>query len=274
MSQELSRVFEDARFGLVRVVMRDGEPWFVAMDVAKALGYVNSRDAVQTHCKYAELLKSSDSLLLTDSPRGITIIPEADVYALIFRSNMPRAEEFRDWVFKEVLPSIRKTGSYGSAPVLPQDYPSALRALAAEYEARQKAELVLTQTQEVLTQTQVALVAAEESAHEAKAALGYAGDWLQVKGLPWVGEFFDVRNNAIWGMLGKAASSLCKMKNIKWDEVYDPTYNTVRRYPRYLLDVLYGFCGLLRKANDDEFKMLCKYSRTPKAILNLRKHLK
>ena len=57
----------------------DGEPWFVASDVCDALGYANSRDAVQKHCKYPKILKSSESRLLEIPRRGITIIPESDV---------------------------------------------------------------------------------------------------------------------------------------------------------------------------------------------------
>ncbi len=92
--------------------MRDGEPWFVASDVATALGYAKPQNAIAQHCKYAELFNCPESRQLTSSPRGVTIIPEDDVYSLIFRSNLPKAEEFRRWVYEEVLPSIRKTGSY------------------------------------------------------------------------------------------------------------------------------------------------------------------
>ena len=59
-----------------------------------------------------KILKGSESLHLTKSPRGINVIPESDVYRLITRSKMPWAEEFSDWVFEEVLPSIRKHGVY------------------------------------------------------------------------------------------------------------------------------------------------------------------
>lgn len=104
--------FTHAEFGVVRVVIRNGKPWFVANDVATALGYAVPKDAVAAHCKYAEILKGGESAPLTSSPRGIAVIPESDVYRLIMRSNLPSAEDFRDWVCEEVLPTIRKTGSY------------------------------------------------------------------------------------------------------------------------------------------------------------------
>lgn len=105
-------IFENENFGKVRWIMRDGEPWFVALDIAENLGYTNPSRSIQDHCNYAELFKSTESVGLDIPARGLLIIPESDVYALIFRSNLPKAIEFRKWVCEEVLPSIRKTGKY------------------------------------------------------------------------------------------------------------------------------------------------------------------
>lgn len=81
-------------------------------DVCDVLGYSRSRDAVRQHCKHAELLKGGDLPLLTESPYGITIIPESDLYRRIMRSNMFGAEMFQAWVTEEVLPEIGKDGGY------------------------------------------------------------------------------------------------------------------------------------------------------------------
>jgi len=89
-----------------------GEPWFVAKDVAEKLGYVGTAKAIRTHCKYAKLFKGDKSSTLTDSPFGIVIIPEADLYRLIIKSKLPAAEQFEAWVMEEVLPAIRKHGGY------------------------------------------------------------------------------------------------------------------------------------------------------------------
>lgn len=133
MANELS-IFSNVEFGSIRVVLKGSEPWFVANDVASALGYAVPKKAVIDHCKYAEIFKGTDSVPLTDSPRGISIIPESDVYRLIMRSNLPNAERFQDWVVEEVLPSIRKTGNYSMAPAsAPGVRP--LRDIAAIYEA-------------------------------------------------------------------------------------------------------------------------------------------
>ncbi len=84
-------------------------------DVAEVLGYANSSRSIQDHCKAAQILKSTDSVVLEIPPRGLQIIPERDVYRLVMRSKLPAAEQFEEWVVSEVLPQIRKTGSYGVA---------------------------------------------------------------------------------------------------------------------------------------------------------------
>lgn len=130
MNNDLS-IFSNEEFGSVRVIVQDGKPWFIASDVAKALGYERPNDAVNTHCKKVNKFSYGDS------PRGAqpyNIIPESDVYRLIMRSNLPNAERFQDWVVEEVLPSIRKTGNYSMAPAsAPGVRP--LRDIAAIYEA-------------------------------------------------------------------------------------------------------------------------------------------
>lgn len=101
--------FMSEEFGEIRTVIINGEPWFVANDVAKALGYINPSDATKKHCKRAEMQWGSDSL---GRPTEFKVIPEGDLYRLIAKSQLPKAEEFESWIFDEVLPSIRKTGGY------------------------------------------------------------------------------------------------------------------------------------------------------------------
>lgn len=124
------KIFESEQFGKIRTVMRDGEPWFVGRDVAEALGYSNTKDAINTHVQEddrALLLRSEiatfeNHILKSVLPatyvraeipnRGLTIINESGIYALIFGSRLPKAQEFKHWVTSEVLPSIRKHGAY------------------------------------------------------------------------------------------------------------------------------------------------------------------
>jgi prophage antirepressor-like protein len=101
----------------VRTVLVDGEPWFVASDVTAILGYANGRDAVS---RLPERMKGVGE---SDTPGGrqrVTIISEPGVYRLVMRSNLMAAEQFQDWLAEEVVPSIRRTGSYG-APAAPRE---------------------------------------------------------------------------------------------------------------------------------------------------------
>ncbi len=120
--------FSHNAFGKLRTLVKNGEPWFIASDVAYLLGYSNTRKAIKDHCKAPSLLKSNESLPLEIPSRGLTIISERDVYRLIFRSKLPEAEQFEDWVVEEVLPSIRKTGGYLLAH--PEDTPEQIEARA------------------------------------------------------------------------------------------------------------------------------------------------
>lgn len=105
----------------IRVVVLDGQPMFSARDVAVALAYADPSQAYQLHCKSLKKLNSVECTELNwvnPHPRGEYVMPESDVYRLIVKSNKPEAERFERWVFEEVLPSIRKTGSY-SLPTAP-----------------------------------------------------------------------------------------------------------------------------------------------------------
>lgn len=93
----------------IRTIEKDGEVWFIAKDVAETLGYSNVSDAIMRHCKGV----AKHDIPTTSGIQSMNIIPERDVYRLIMKSTLPSAEKFEEWVVAEVLPSIRKTGSYG-----------------------------------------------------------------------------------------------------------------------------------------------------------------
>lgn len=103
------KIFENSEFGAVRVVDVNGEPWFVARDVASALGYVDTTQAIRMHCEKA---KDYRGVEMTATATPMKIIPEEDVYALIFGSRLESAKQFRRWICDEVLPAIRKHGGY------------------------------------------------------------------------------------------------------------------------------------------------------------------
>ena len=110
-------IFESPEFGSIRTVEEDGKVLFCAKDVVAALGYKNTRDAINRHCKG---VVKRDGVSRTTNQHGVTteqavemaFIPEGDVYRLAAKSELPGAERFESWIFDEVIPSIRRTGGY------------------------------------------------------------------------------------------------------------------------------------------------------------------
>lgn len=102
------QIFNSEEFGEIRTIEINGKPYLVAIDVATALGYQNPRDAISRHCK---------GVVKHDTPTSsgaqqMSYINEGDMYRLIMKSKLPSAEKFESWVMDDVLPQIRKTGSY------------------------------------------------------------------------------------------------------------------------------------------------------------------
>ena len=107
MDQQV-KVFNNEHFGSVRIIEEDGRVLFCGVDVAKALGYTNPRKAVRDHTKGGTFRSTPTAGGMQD----MSFIPEGDVYRLITHSKLPSAERFEHWVFDEVLPTLRQTGSY------------------------------------------------------------------------------------------------------------------------------------------------------------------
>lgn len=145
-TQEPLTVFSSPEFGSIRTLVRDGEPWFVAVDVCKAMDVKNSRDAIVR-------LDSDEKMTvgLTDSHSGrrggaqsITIVNEPGMYTLVLGSRKPEAKTFKRWITHEVIPAIRKTGKYQQADVpdvaepavarIPEIAPSSLEYVQAATE--------------------------------------------------------------------------------------------------------------------------------------------
>lgn len=111
---EAPTVFNHPEFGELRTVEIDGVVWFVGKDVAEALGYSNTKDAITAHVASEDkkLIQRSEITTLEIPNRGMTIINESGLYSLILSSKLPSAKDFKHQVTSEVLPSIRKTGGY------------------------------------------------------------------------------------------------------------------------------------------------------------------
>ena len=118
MKKQELQVFKNQDFGEIRTLQIDDEVWFVGKDVAEILGYSNPSEAIADHIDDEDKLNSKTllSLKMDLGQRGGWLINESGLYSLIFSSKLPTAKKFKRWVTSEVLPSIRKTGSYSSTP--------------------------------------------------------------------------------------------------------------------------------------------------------------
>ena len=133
------QVFKNQEFGSVRTLVIKSEPWFVGKDVAEALGYAEPRSAVSK--KVDNVDRGVAEMETPSGKQNMTIINESGLYALIFGSKLESAKRFKHWVTSEVLPTIRKKGSYSIQPTLPKTYKEALIELVAQVEANEKLEL-------------------------------------------------------------------------------------------------------------------------------------
>lgn len=133
---ELS-VFQNPQFGQVRTMIRDGEPWFVAVDVCRALDMGNNRQVVKRLADDEKGVIKMDTL---GGKQNLIIINESGLYRLILRSNKPEAESFQRWVTHDILPTIRKTGSYSTPGVFPPKATSVSEVVKLIQETRQMME--------------------------------------------------------------------------------------------------------------------------------------
>lgn len=135
------KIFKNPQFGAIRTMEKDGEPWFVARDVASALGYAKTENAIAVHVyecdKTSTLIQGSGSNYKSKA----IVINESGLYALIFGSKLPSAKPFKHWVTSEVLPSIRKTGGYNADATMQsvvQTLATMQRVLEAQQEINKK----------------------------------------------------------------------------------------------------------------------------------------
>ena len=109
------QVFNNEELGCIRTVIINDQPWFVGKDIAVALGYSNTRDAL------AKRVDDEDKGVAKCDTHGgtqeLAVINESGLYSLILSSKLPSAKKFKRWVTSEVLPAIRKTGHYGNTPL-------------------------------------------------------------------------------------------------------------------------------------------------------------
>lgn len=247
----------------VRVFDRDGEPWFMAKDVALALGYKDTSYAIKAHCKGVWEIPTPTN----GGTQIVKIIPERDMYRLIMRSKLPKAEEFEEWVVGEILPSIRKHGAY----ITPQKIediladPDTIIQLAQQLKfERQQKELAIAQRDEAIsTKAEIgarreatAMATASAAVRKANALedeLGRGANWKATKAIPWVKDYFAV-SRGLWIVLGKRLAALSVELGFEVRKTEHDQYGTVNTYH---VDVI----EKLRKRIEADNNMLGKYRK-------------
>jgi prophage antirepressor-like protein len=220
------------QFNTQEIRFIDGKP--VANDIAKVLGYADPKSTVSR--KVSNKNKGVAKIATPGGIQSITVLEEAGIYQLIFSSQLEEAEKFQDWVFTEVLPSIRKTGQYRVRPMSPAEI------------LMQQAQLMLKleQEQELLKQ-KVALESqrvdgiqelVEQHDCELERIFKPDGDYYSVRGYA---KKLGVKNLTISEAkkIGKKASKYCKQEGIPMDKMDDPRYGYVNLYPERVLSVMF-----------------------------------
>lgn len=185
-------IFKNKEFGEIRTVIMDDEPWFVGKDVAEALGYERTADAIRQHVEKED--KGVGEIQTPGGKQNMTLINESGLYALIFGSKLESAKRFKHWLTSEVLPTIHKHGIYATDNVIdnilnnPDFGIELLTKLKEERKARVEAErrnAILTHVNKTYTMTEIAKELGLKSAIQLNKILAEKKVQYQVNGT-WV----------------------------------------------------------------------------------------
>ena len=162
------KAYNHPLFGNVRMFVDNGKPWFCATDIASSLGYVKPQDAIAKHCKSAGVafrgvgvqtgLKGDGTPAMQTV--NIKFISEGNIYRLIAKSQLPKAEEFESWIFDDLVPTVINTGSYSLQ--VPQSFSEALMLAAQQQMRIEEQQKQLVQKDEVIADKDAQIVELEK----------------------------------------------------------------------------------------------------------------
>ena len=257
----------------VRTTVIEGEPWFVAKDVAEILGYTWNATKTVSHVPGEWLMVESVSTIKGD--RNTILISEQGLYFFLGRSDKPAALPFQKWIAGEILPTIRKTGgaylTLSKAEELLAD-PGLVIGLAQQViELKANGErLTIERDHAIKTKAHIsdkktatamgklggsrnANRILKEKLEDANSKLGIAENYKQVRAIGWIGDVFNLKNNGSWVVVGQA------LKKISDELGYEIKKVPHEQYPKgvniYHVAVIEEF----RKRLDLDPDMLAKY---------------
>lgn len=279
------QLFQNAGFK-IRVILMLCNPWFVANDACDCLAIGNTSDALADLDDDDKLKLTKDELDTLVSNEGIkcsvdsrvqslNLVSESGLYDLIMQSRKPEAKAFKRWITHEVLPSIRKTGSYSvnqtqqqSMMCLPQDYESALEALLME--VRKNKALQAERDEAIRTKALIgskreatAMATASAKARECEKLREQIGDsetYKRATAIPWLSEYFDTRNTGLYNSL---AAQLKKVEaampsEFAHKDTEDSRYGKVKAYH---VAVIERFHEIVREMIPVDEKFMAKYRK-------------
>lgn len=258
------KIFENETFGAVRVVDVNGEPWFVAKDVLRALGYAEEYNPSRAMQTIPEEWKGVHRMHTPGGEQEMLTISEQGLYFFLGRSDKSAALPYQKWIAGDVMPSIRKTGQYGgyALPRVPQSFPDALRMIAdieeekalaieqRDYYKRTKAEIGSRREATAMATASAAVRKADRLEDE----LGRGKRYRSVKGIPWLLHEF-MPSKGMYSVVGKT------LKRISADLGYSVEKVPTPEFPdginAYHVDVIAAF----RNELDRNPGMLDRYRR-------------
>lgn len=256
--------FENSMFGRVRVIERDGEPWFVAKDVCECLD-LDTSTLRRLDDDERETLNKSDFALNAESGNGLfAVVSEPGLYSLILGSRKPEAREFKRWITHEVIPSIRKTGGYGIRSVedMINNPDTAIQLLTQVKILRlQNEQLAIERDTAIKTKAWIgsrreatAMNTASQKSKECerlREQLGDAEHWKQVKAIRWLSQYFAL-SKGLYGAVAHKLKDICSENGWERRDIPDTEYGTVKAYPIDAIEIL-------RQRIEADANMLGKY---------------
>ena len=227
-------VFKNQDFGEIRTTLINNQPYFCLADVCRILDIKNVSDCKDRLKK--DGVVNNDVIDSLGRRQVANFINESNLYKCIFQSRQPYAEKFQDWVTEEVLPQIRKTGSYS---LVPKSYAEALRLYADEVEQRelmqkQRDEAIRTKAYISDKKTATAMNTASQKSREVeklKRELDKSKEFASIKAAE-----IRLKSKFDW----KPLRNYCTSHELEMPKIFDANYGSVRTYPAEAWQEIYG----------------------------------
>ncbi len=230
------KIFSNEMFGDVRIVDMDGEPHFVAKDVASALEYAESSNPARIFQSVPEEWKVVNPIHTPGGEQKMLCLSEQGLYFFLGRSDKPSALPYQKWIAGDIVPSIRKHGAYMTPEKLSEALldPDVMIKILTDLKEERAKRLEAERTKALIGSKREATAMATASAarrelEKVKDKLGEGKAWKQVKAISWIGEMFD-KDSKPYSSIGKHLKKLSEKMGYDVRTVEDSQYGSVNVY--------------------------------------------